>query len=168
MNSIQSFTAHCQVRRLPFRGAARHLFDFALGRTASVFTGLQRILRLPLLARCPLALLALFLAQCACVCHECCLFLLRNVQSQLPASGCWLLAKTRSRLWPSCCCFFRPFQGLRHFLLAPGTCDPGAAFMHRYAARSQEPAARSCRPRLLPAAHTSPPASSNRSEGIVP
>src|SRR5678815_3563110 len=82
---------------LTLRRAARHLLDFALGRTAGIFAGLQRIVCLALLARCTLAFLSFFLAQCACVCHECCLFLLKKSLENLPlAASFWLLTQTSS------------------------------------------------------------------------
>src|SRR5450755_1859384 len=59
-------------------GTACQLFHFALGRTAGILPGLQRIVRLALLARCALGFLPFFFGQFACVCHDCCLFLLKK------------------------------------------------------------------------------------------
>ena len=61
-----------QSSALALRGAACHLLYFALGGAARVFTRLQRIFRLPLFSRCAFGFFAVFLAQCACICHECC------------------------------------------------------------------------------------------------
>src|SRR5579863_447426 len=65
------------MARLPLRLTACQLLDFALLRTASVLAGFQRLFYFFLFARSAFCLLALFLAQFACICHECRLSLLR-------------------------------------------------------------------------------------------
>jgi hypothetical protein len=66
---------------LALRCTACQLLHFALGRTASIFAGLQRVIGLALLPRRALGLLTFFFRQFACVCHECCLLLLIKIAS---------------------------------------------------------------------------------------
>src|SRR6185369_7043288 len=70
---------------LPLRCAACQLLHFAFGRAAGILPRLQRVFRLAFFAGGALRLLAFFSGQCACVCHECCVFLLE--MSMKPASG---------------------------------------------------------------------------------